>query len=573
MERPITISRKLTRQKVASKINAIISSRLVLIITFSALSIFNVSLFLKFNSLLGAQDLQFHLERIDELYRNVLQGNIFPEISTFNFDQNGSAVMSMYPKLPLYLFVILRFIFSSPITSYYLGLGLQNFLGLMIAYFSYLIVRKDDRLGAYLFSITYIFSEMFFAYEYISADLGVSFSLIFLPLVFAGFYQWLTESKYKIMTIGISVILMSHILNFIFVILVLAALTIINWKKLDKAKIVNLIKGITITAIVTSSFWVPALRFYSSTPMINPAGFPLQGMSVSDYLNPSIGSASRYAVFFLALAGLLIGTASYKRLSNLNKQLYWLSVLLLIVCSTHFTWKLLNNTPARTIQFPWRLYIFPQLFLTFLLVVILTKWLRKLNSKKVKALSMAAFTGFALMSSVTFQQKIVNFQADSPEYLHVRANKSALGSRLQNVQWYRVKNYSQFDNLLNSNHTRDYLPKAVANNFNTVSNDVATTSSKTRIHVNMIPNANQVTMKFKLSKSQAKITLPFVIYNHSYSVWVNGKLTPLSVGKDHLLFVKNLGVGNQRVKVQYHPLGVQTGVALCSFLGAGILLI
>lgn len=117
--------------------------------SFVIFSILNVILFARYGWLFGAQDLQFHLQRIEEVYQNLRHLNFLPAIATYTFNQNGSAVMSLYPKLPLYPFALCRLIIGQPIVSYYVGMIFSSFLGLIIAFYSYQSVI-NRRLSAYI---------------------------------------------------------------------------------------------------------------------------------------------------------------------------------------------------------------------------------------------------------------------------------------------------------------------------------------------------------------------------------------------------------------------------------------
>lgn len=127
-------------------------------IAFLVFSVVNVILLFRYNWLFGGQDLQFHLQRIDEMYNNLIRGNLNPYIATFNLNQLGSAVMSLYPKLPLYLFAAIRLVIGNPITSFYIGTILTTFLCLWISYAAYHSVRPTDTVGAYVFAIAYALS-------------------------------------------------------------------------------------------------------------------------------------------------------------------------------------------------------------------------------------------------------------------------------------------------------------------------------------------------------------------------------------------------------------------------------
>ncbi|EEI25595.1 hypothetical protein HMPREF0519_0264, partial [Lentilactobacillus hilgardii DSM 20176 = ATCC 8290] len=73
-------------------------------------------------------------------------------------------------------------------------------------------------------------------YNFYMGDIGISFSLIFLPLAFTGLFHWISTGKYKMLTLGISLICLSHVLNVIFVIVTMIIFTLINIQKLSKAK-------------------------------------------------------------------------------------------------------------------------------------------------------------------------------------------------------------------------------------------------------------------------------------------------------------------------------------------------
>lgn len=62
-------------------------------------------------------DTQFHLNRIEELYRSTQAEHVFSSTGTYTFSSIGLAINRFYPYLFLYLFAILRFIFN-PIIAY-----------------------------------------------------------------------------------------------------------------------------------------------------------------------------------------------------------------------------------------------------------------------------------------------------------------------------------------------------------------------------------------------------------------------------------------------------------------------
>lgn len=166
----------------SSKIVTFIKHYWLVTVIFAVLSVLNVIGLFHYHWLFGGQDLQFHLQRIDEMYRNLIHGNVNPYIATFNLNQLGSAVMSLYPKLPLYLYAGIRLFIQNPIDSFYIGTMVTTFLSLTISFAAYRSLHRTDWLGAYIFAIAYSLSGLTITYYFLNADIGISFSLIFLPL-------------------------------------------------------------------------------------------------------------------------------------------------------------------------------------------------------------------------------------------------------------------------------------------------------------------------------------------------------------------------------------------------------
>lgn len=72
--------------------------------SFALIAIAIYCLFLWHGWLFAANDMQFHLHEINELRQNISHGSLNPLIATFVFNNNGNAVISLYPKWPLYLY-------------------------------------------------------------------------------------------------------------------------------------------------------------------------------------------------------------------------------------------------------------------------------------------------------------------------------------------------------------------------------------------------------------------------------------------------------------------------------------
>ncbi|MCP9332606.1 hypothetical protein [Lentilactobacillus hilgardii] len=543
------------------------TNRLVLV-SFLALSIFNVILFLRYGWLFGAQDFQFHLQRIEELYQNSQHFNFFPSIATFAFNQNGSAVMSMYPKLPLYLFSACRLVIRQPIISYYIGIILMTFIGMVTAYFSYLSIEQGKTIGAYTFAVAYMMSGLLINTNFTAADLGISFSLLFLPLVFAGLYHWLTSNHYKMLTVGISLICLSHVLNFIFVIVTLVLLTIINFKKVTKNKLINLVKAIVLTVLVTSSFWLPAYSFGTSVKMASPQKFPLAGINLPKYLFLTLTNSTWSSISIVALLGLILGFVFYRTLPKYLKQILWISIFYIVVISNIFPWYLLQDTKISIIQFTWRFLIFPQCFLILIFSYCLNDIIQRFSKKNVRRLVFSVFILVFLVLSLHSQFRITHFEINAPEVASPLTKDQNLQYK-DGIVWFKATNSYEYQNILGFIGTKDYYPKNTLPVFDKIgypehhafiNNTAITVPTKNKA------GSNQSDISFHSSHT-ASIELPFVIYNHHYQIKLDSKKIPLNISKHQLLLIKNVKAGTHTVHVQYKNNAITIAVALMTVAG------
>lgn len=548
-------------------ISSLLSNKLTLGLIFLALSLISVICFLNYNWIFGAQDIQFHLQRINELYQNVQNLNWFPFISTFNFNQNGSAVMSMYPKLPLYLYVIVRLLFQEPILSYYIAIIVTTFSCLLISYFSFLSIHRDQKVTAFLFSCAYSLSGLVICNNFLCADLGVSFSLIFFPAAFAGIYHWLKNGKYRLLILGLSGILLSNILNFVFIILTFVCLTLMNFKLINKQKVLNLLKSMLITGLLTSGFWLPAIKFGLGTKMNPPVLFQLNGINLFDYFQRALTNNITYGFTLVPVLGIVFGAIGYLHINRYLKQIYWFSIALILISSSLFPWDIFQNTPLKIVQFPWRLLVIPQLLLTYIFAIEGTRWLSKIADTKIKNWVVSIVTVGIVALCINTQLRTVDFQISSPEINYSLNTNNYLPSK-NGVLWFKVTNNDEFNNLMGFIRNQDYLPVNSNNVFPMYSthwgmnNDNGQTILFT---MNAVPDGSNLT--FSLSTHAKKLTVPFLIYNKNYQITLDSKRYPLRYGKNRLLYINNLKPGNHMIQVSYHDSVTKYSYLVMTVLG------
>ena len=79
-------------------------------------------------------DWWFHSSRVEQIYRNLKAGVPFTYIATSTFGKTGVGSFLFYPDAFMYIWALLRFIYS-PVTAYYLWVGIIFFMTLTVSYF------------------------------------------------------------------------------------------------------------------------------------------------------------------------------------------------------------------------------------------------------------------------------------------------------------------------------------------------------------------------------------------------------------------------------------------------------
>ncbi|TLQ20817.1 hypothetical protein FEZ41_02010 [Lentilactobacillus parafarraginis] len=535
--------------------------------SFVIFSILNVILFARYGWLFGAQDLQFHLQRIEEVYQTLRHLNFLPAIATYTFNQNGSAVMSLYPKLPLYPFALCRLIIGQPIVSYYVGMIFSSFLGLIIAFYSYQSVI-NRRLSAYIFAAVYMLSGMTVNYNFYMGDIGITYSLIFLPLAFAGLYHWLKFGKYKMLALGVTLICLSHVLNTIFLICTFVIITIINYHELSKFKFFQLAKAVSLTILLTISFWLPAFNF-SRTQLVTPYAFALNGVSITRYLSQTLTNQITYGITLFSLAGFLLGIVYYRRLTRFLRPLLWLSIAYFLISSSLVPWHAFQSTPLRLIQFPWRLLIFPQFFLTVIFSVAITELLREIASRRLRGSLVAVILLVTVLLSLDVQHNHIKFEISSPE-INYQLSKSQGFSYHKGLAWYKITNQYEYENLMGHIGVADYLPQKMRSSFDTVAapeHYAIIGNTNVVIPTKIQSGPNQATISIDGQNPLSHVELPFAIYNAHYRVTLDGKSIPLSKSHRSLLTINHISSGPHKIHVVYENFLMTSTVILLSLFG------
>lgn len=505
----------------------------LIIALFAVLSVMSSYILLKSHFVGTSIDIVFHWSRIYEIKNSILNGNgLFLPVALNKFNESGSAVMTMYPYLNLMPVVLLSFVVKSFVHLVYITFILRNFLSLLVAFFACYSFNKNKWIS-FVFSISYVLSTMTLFYSFILMDMGVSSSLIFIPLALFGTFRLITDHKWLELAIGMSALIFCHVITAVMIASLVIVILAINWRSVfNKATLIALAKCVVTTLLVTSVFWIPFVYLYLHNQISMPiVWWQLGGTDVNAFMgfvfNNSVSltvniMTVRY-ITTIAFVGIIVGIVYYKKMARFEKQIFWIAIATLFITSSLFPWNELNNTFIRsTFQFSWRLFLVTQVLLCYIFAVSTIK----LCQNKKQVLGITCLTTFAVISmQVSGQRQVVD------QYAKNR---------------YDIHHIIKDDQGLYT----DYFPKESLKISKNITKHKATVNKHKHIRVKLLENGK---FTFKLSKQTKSIKMPFVMYDGiKYQVKVDGKNAKFHSDKHAQLTLGRMSRGKHTVQVIVH---------------------
>lgn len=362
-------------------------------------------------------DTYYHFLRIIGLSDNFKHGLLQSGVSTSFFGKIGYGQYIFYPWITLIPFSFFKLLTASWIQAYYLGLMFYFFVSFLISHY---VMKKfsNSTFQAVIFAVVYNFSTYRLIDFFSRAAIGEYLATIFLPLCFLGFYELFfgDNKNWKILAIGMSLIIFSHILTTFMCLLIFVLILIIFSPKvkLSKNRLLDFGKAVGTTILATLIFTVPFIIEEFSQDYGIPGQQALKGKSLlslitSSFLNTSGRSFEGhiYNIGLILILALLLGIIIFKKFDFTTKAIFTLVILTFIMSSSFFPWKFLQNTPIGVIQFPFRNLIFATLFSSIIAAKSLSILIKNNHfSITIAVISVTLISGSLWYSS--FNKSLVN---------------------------------------------------------------------------------------------------------------------------------------------------------------------
>lgn len=241
---------------------------LALIIGFSSLPLFGPGIIL-------GQDSNFHIARLEALVQALRNGQIPSRIPDYWLSGKGYPSSVFYCDLFFVPFALLRILGCSIQGAYELYMVVNNIATTLIAFFSFRkIIKKDYE--AIFASFLYAIAPYRLICLYTRGAIGEVTAYMFFPLVLYGVYKIYsiddnTELNFRgriqyvlPLVLGISSIVMSHVLSCIMVAFVGMIYALINIKRtFRKDVIINLLLAAVLSFTLCAWYLIPFLHEYT----------------------------------------------------------------------------------------------------------------------------------------------------------------------------------------------------------------------------------------------------------------------------------------------------------------------
>jgi len=403
----------------------------VILVAFGMLA----SLPLLSESLLGGDDLQFHMTRLEGLAMGLAAGEFPVRITPQQMEGYGGLTATMYPQLFLYPFAMLRLLDVSLMNCYKLLLCCINVGTAFLAYYAARNVCKSNRI-ALLMSFFYTFSLYRLTNMYTRAALGEVLAMTFLPVLIWGVYEilWGTR-RWLVLVLGMTGVLGAHILT-VEMCALFMLMELIFWffsKKKNQmgGRFVDGLKAVGVTLLLNAGFLVPFLYFcgedlqcFMIPPEVSDSGayfsqmFSLLPSALGrNYCTESTQGELPISVGLVLLLGIFVFVYAYRKNDEdsafgVGKHCLVMGILALVLSSWLFPWSKFETIDVlsmlcSSLQFAWRFLSLASVFLCMTLSIGLNKIMEESESYKyitVLAVGLTVIAAWNIFDELTVEQ-------------------------------------------------------------------------------------------------------------------------------------------------------------------------
>ena len=221
------------------------------------------------------QDGIFHLMRIEGIADELIHHHFPVRLQQLWLDGYGYPVSIYYGDIFLYFPAFLRIIGVSLDLSYKIYILFVNIFTVIISFICFKRIFNSN-INALLLSLIYTTAPYRLVNIFIRNAVGEYSAFVFFPIITLAFFYLYKESNHQtnvfynsvLLAIGMSGVILTHIISTEMVVFTLIAICLVFWKKtFTKKVIICLLLAILFTFLICSFFIIPFLDYFFTVPV------------------------------------------------------------------------------------------------------------------------------------------------------------------------------------------------------------------------------------------------------------------------------------------------------------------
>lgn len=410
-------------------------------------------------------DLIYHLLRIEGLKESLLNLD-YPSRIYYNiFNGYGYGSPMFYPDIFLIIPALFRIVGLSVTLSFKLFALIITIVASITTFYSMKIIIGDYKLS--ICATMLIMLSQFYLTDLMNrVGLSEYLAYVFIPLLFAGIFDFFAKSGKKVYLIGIALVglLLSHTIMFFLGVLITVVFMIVGLvvelvkKKFNGVKWLNLIIVGVVSILISSYYWMPLLEqvFNSNLHYTEPWAH------IGEYTQPLYTFFLVTGHFnYIAYVGigipvllLIVVRLFIKKTENVWNDVFLLGGIALILCTTRIIpWGILEKTILNSIQFTYRFYPYALCMLSIGVILSLKQLLTDIDSRKIYNRVFVVVSAMAVVFGVWQNYSILSRETNTNlEYAIEEENnlvgegKEWLPLNSKNPEEYKKDDPVKFDN-------------------------------------------------------------------------------------------------------------------------------
>lgn len=482
-------------------------------------------------------DIVFHVSRMLSLDTALTSPTDFRY-----FQHMGTPINLMYPWLFLLPWRLLYTLTGhNPYLSYYIFSALIVFTSLAVMYGVVWSLKRHKGLAmtiavAYTFAFYHVWG---ISYRF---SVGENLSFMVMPLLLLAIHRIFFESKprWRLLVVTMTLIAYMHYLSLLIYSFVIFIVLIIQLLR-------HQCRARQLYALVKATIWTVILSVASLVPMalygkLNQLDLPHKGDVASRALNMQDFFHNTFDMSFgidAATCGWLILVLAilcliyFVKASMFEKSLIWVGWLSLIATTAMINWYDAQYTMLGVLQFPWRFFSISTLCFSYVGIIALFHYAKKVKKSYLSLAVMALFVGFFIYDATSYTPRALA----TPE-IYWEINNQTIKDMVDGKEEWNGSGRLDYAPASSVPHKLMFFGHYMRMNYHYYLLDVETTGREWKTSFT--------------STAQTKAIMP-VFANKDYKVTVNGKEQPLKRGYNGGIEIQT-AVGKNTVSIKaYYP--------------------